>query len=177
MLLPGPARELLLSGNLSERNTAGVIHWAVGAESEHRPEKPGLHSHKSVDFGKTHNMPIGHPMHQHRCAPAALGQWQTLIEHGNLAAHADPEVRALAAHYGNPDEILRKDFVHPIPGITIAGKYYEDYGKDPGRVVGAWGAGNRRRTQAFRAFQIAPRLREQHGYAEITLELRAKVFG
>jgi hypothetical protein len=31
--------------------------------------------------------------------------------------------------------------------------------------------------QAFRAFQIAPRLRERHGYAEITPALRAKIFG
>ena len=31
--------------------------------------------------------------------------------------------------------------------------------------------------QAFRTFQIAPRLREQHGYAEITPALRAKIFG
>ena len=31
--------------------------------------------------------------------------------------------------------------------------------------------------QAFRTFQIAPRLREQHGYAEITPGLRAKIFG
>ncbi len=31
--------------------------------------------------------------------------------------------------------------------------------------------------QAFRAFQIAPELREAHGYPEITPELRAKIFG
>ncbi len=31
--------------------------------------------------------------------------------------------------------------------------------------------------QAFRAFQIAPALRERHGYPEITPALRAKVFG
>jgi predicted TIM-barrel fold metal-dependent hydrolase len=31
--------------------------------------------------------------------------------------------------------------------------------------------------QAFRAFQIAPALREKHGYPEITPQLRAKIFG
>ena len=31
--------------------------------------------------------------------------------------------------------------------------------------------------QAFRSFQIAPALRERHGYPEITPALRAKVFG
>jgi hypothetical protein len=82
-------------------------------------------------------------MHQHNVLPTyqvrvrGTGQWQTLIEHGNLAALSDPEVRALAARYGDPDELLRKDFVHPIPGITIPGKY-DDYGKDPGRWWQRW---------------------------------------
>jgi hypothetical protein len=31
--------------------------------------------------------------------------------------------------------------------------------------------------QAFRTFQIAPALREKHGYAEITPALRTKIFG
>jgi uncharacterized protein len=31
--------------------------------------------------------------------------------------------------------------------------------------------------QAFRTFQIAPQMREKHGYAEITPALRAKIFG
>ena len=31
--------------------------------------------------------------------------------------------------------------------------------------------------QAFRTFQIAPELRAKHGYAEITPQLRAKIFG
>jgi hypothetical protein len=31
--------------------------------------------------------------------------------------------------------------------------------------------------QAFRSFQIAPELRERHGYAEMTPALRAKIFG
>src|SRR4051794_5475988 len=59
MLLPVSARELLLGGNLSERNVAGVIYWAVGAEAEHGLEKPGAVSPKTVEFGKQHNVPIG----------------------------------------------------------------------------------------------------------------------
>jgi hypothetical protein len=31
--------------------------------------------------------------------------------------------------------------------------------------------------QAFRTFQISPEFRERYGYAEITPELRAKIFG
>jgi len=143
MLLPVPPRELLLGGNLSERNVAGVIHWAMGTESEHGPEVAGMHSPKSVEFGKKYNVPIGHSMHQHNLLPtyqvrlSDTHQWRTLIEHGDLASLNDPEVRALAARYGNPDEILRKDFVHPIPGITIPGKY-DDYGKNPGEWWKQW---------------------------------------
>jgi len=143
MLLPVPPRELLLGGNLSERNVAGVIHWAVGTESEHGPEVPGMNSPKSIEFGKKYNVPIGHSMHQHNVLPTYqvrirdTGQWQTLIEQGNLTSLSDPEVRALAARYGNPDEILRKDFVHPIPGITIPGNY-DDYGKNPGEWWKQW---------------------------------------
>ena len=143
MLSQVPPRELLRGGNLSERNVAGVIHWAVGTEAEHGPEVAGKPSPKSIEFGKKHNVPIGHAMHQHNVLPTyqvrirGTGQWQTLIEHGNLASLSDPEVRALAARYGNPDDILRKDFVHPIPGITIAGKY-DNYGKNPGEWWKKW---------------------------------------
>ncbi len=138
-----PPRELLRGGNLSERNVAGVIHWAVGAEAEHGPEVAGKPSKKSIEFGQKTNVPIGHAMHQHNLMPTyqvrirGTGQWQTLIEHGNLASLNDAEVRALAARYGNADEILRKDFVHPIPGITIAGKYVT-YGKNPGDWWKQW---------------------------------------
>lgn len=143
MLSQVPPRELLRGGNLSERNVAGVIHWAVGTEAEHGPEVAGKPSPKTIEFGKKHNVPIGHAMHQHTVLPTyqvrirGTGQWQTLIEHGNLTSLSDPEVRALAARYGNADEILRKDFVHPIPGVTVAGKY-DSYGKNPGEWWKKW---------------------------------------
>lgn len=143
MLSQVPPRELLRGGNLSERNVAGVIHWAVGTEAEHGPEVAGKPSPKSIEFGKKHNVPIGHAMHQHTVLPTyqvrirGAGQWQTLIEHGNLSSLNDPEVRALAARYGDADEILRKDFIHPIPGITVPGKY-DSYGKNPGEWWKKW---------------------------------------
>lgn len=143
MLLPVPPRELLRGGNLSERNVAGVIHWAMGTEAEHGAEVPGKPSPKTIEFGKKHNVPIGHSMHQHSVLPTyqvrirGTGQWQTLIEHGDLTSLNDPEVRALAARYGNPDQLLRKDFVHPIPGVNVPGKY-DTYGKNPGEWWQKW---------------------------------------
>lgn len=143
ILAPVSPRELLNGGNLSERNVSGVIHWAVGTESQHGPEAPGAISPKTVEFGKKHNVPMGHSMHQHNVMPTYqvrirdTGQWQTLIEHGQLGSLSDPEVRALAARYGDPDKLLRKDFVHPLPGINVPGNY-EDYARNPGAYWTQW---------------------------------------
>jgi hypothetical protein len=145
ILQPVSPRTLLEGGNLSERNVGGVIHWAFGTEVANDPEVPGggRYSPKTVEFGKKHNVPIGHSMHNHSLLPTyqirirGTGQWQTLIEHGNLTAWNDPEVIALAARYGDPAEILRKDFVHPIPGVNVPGNY-DDYGRDPGAWWTRW---------------------------------------
>jgi hypothetical protein len=143
ILAPVSPRELLNGGNLSERNVSGVIHWAVGTESQHGPEAAGAISPKTLEFGKKHNVPVGHSMHQHNVMPTYqvrirdTGQWQTLIENGQLGSLSDPEVRALAARYGDPDQLLRKDFVHPLPGINAPGKY-EDYARDPGAYWKRW---------------------------------------
>ena len=143
ILAPVSPRELLNGGNLSERNVSGVIHWAVGTESQHGPEVAGAISPKTVEFGKKYNVPVGHSMHQHNVMPTYqvrirdTGKWQTIIEHGQLASLSDPEVRALAARYGDPDKLLRKDFVHPLPGINAPGTY-ESYARDPGAYWTRW---------------------------------------
>jgi len=43
----------------------------------------------------------------------------------------DPEVRKIAAKYGDPDEFLREKWIPPIPGINVPGDYMKDYGTDP----------------------------------------------
>ena len=53
-----------------------------------------------------------------------------MIDKGRLAALDDPEVRALAAKYGDPDELLREDFIPGVPGINMEGNYM-DYARDP----------------------------------------------
>ncbi len=57
-----------------------------------------------------------------------------VIERGRLAAYDDPDVRDLASRYGDPDRLLRDDWVPDIPGITVDGSY-EAYAADPGRWV------------------------------------------
>jgi len=80
---------------------------------------------------------------------AELGStWRFLMRDPEQAAHA---IGKLVKHCG-PDNVL--------------------WGTDS-----IWYGSPQDQIQAFRAFQIARRLREQHGYAEITPGLRAKIFG
>ena len=43
----------------------------------------------------------------------------------------DPEVRQLAAKFGDPDEMLREEFIPGIPGINMEGDYMRDYATNP----------------------------------------------
>ncbi|PYO80841.1 MAG: amidohydrolase [Gemmatimonadetes bacterium] len=80
---------------------------------------------------------------------AELGStWRFLMRDPDQAAHA---IGKLVKHCG-PDNVL--------------------WGTDS-----IWYGSPQDQIQAFRAFQIAPALREKHGYSEITPELRAKIFG
>ena len=44
----------------------------------------------------------------------------------------DPEVRALASRYGDPDYILAEDWIPEVPGINAPGDYLKDYAANPG---------------------------------------------
>jgi hypothetical protein len=136
--------EVLEGVNLSERNVAGVIHWAFGAEVSMGPEsKPGQWDPKTIAFSEEHTLPKGHSMHNHNTMPTVqvrirdLDQWVTLIEHGGLTALDDVYVRALASRYGNPSAILRRDYIPALPGINAPGKY-DDYAKHPGAYWTKW---------------------------------------
>jgi hypothetical protein len=61
----------------------------------------------------------------------ADGSTELLIEDGRLKALDAPEVRELAARYGDPDAMLSEDWVPAIPGINMEGDYYKDYANDP----------------------------------------------
>jgi len=80
---------------------------------------------------------------------AELGStWRFLMREPGQAAHA---IGKLVKHCG-PDNVL--------------------WGTDS-----IWYGSPQDQIQAFRAFQIAPALRDKHGYTEVTPELRAKIFG
>lgn len=115
--------------NMSERNRSGVFHWGIGAESYH-PEV--------TKFAKEHNLAHehgGHAAHTYfntySIKLRKTGEWRKLIDKGRLTALDDPEVRSLASHYGEPDELLKEDWIPAIPGINYPGDYMRDYGNDP----------------------------------------------
>ncbi len=139
--------EILVGNNMSERNAGGVIHWSFGSEVKNGPEpdkEKAQRSPKSFAFGEKHNLPIGHALHNHTLLPTYQvrlrdgGQWITLIDYGQITASNDPEVRALASRYGSPDEILARDWIPELPGITTPGNYDEDYSSNPGRHWTNW---------------------------------------
>ena len=62
-------------------------------------------------------------------------RWIALIEKGRLVSLDNPEVRALASRYGNPDQLLTEDWRPEIPGINAPGDYRTDYAPDPWKTV------------------------------------------
>jgi len=137
--------EILQGDNFSERNVGGVIHWSFGVEIKHGPEQGNVGmSPASLEFAREHQLPVGHGMHHHSLLPTYQvrlrdsGNWLTLIEHGLIQTYNDPEVRALASRYGNPDEMLQRDWIPELPGITSAGDYNSDYASDPGSFWINW---------------------------------------
>ncbi len=135
--------EVLQGINLSERNVSGVIHWAFGSEAAMGPDKIGEWAKETRQFSITNTLPMGHSLHHHNLLPTMqvrireLNQWITLLEHGGLTSLGDVQVRALASRYGNPDTILRRDYVTGIPGVNAPGSY-DAYARNPGAHWVAW---------------------------------------
>ena len=59
----------------------------------------------------------------------------TLLDKGHMTSLDNPEVRALASRYGNPDELLTEDWRPDVPGINAPGNYLNDYAPDPWKTV------------------------------------------
>ncbi len=135
--------EVLEGINLSERNVAGIVHWAFGTEVAMGPDKPGDWDAQTIAFSEQNALPMGHSMHNHNVLPTfqvrirELDQWVTLVEHGGLKALEDVGVRALASRYGNPAQILARDYVTALPGINAPGSY-DEYARHPGAYWIKW---------------------------------------
>ena len=80
----------------------------------------------------------GH-LHVHLFFPSLVietpkGEELTVIDKGHLTALDDPQVRDLAAKYGDPDRILAAEWSPGVPGIDAPGSY-EEYAREPARFI------------------------------------------
>ncbi len=116
---------LLSSGGAEwERRRSGMIHIGLGTSWRSQYE----------DWAAKHGLLYGH-LHIHLLFPtldvtASSGQTIRVIEGGRLTAMDDPEVRAVAEKSGDPNELLREDWIPQVPGINAPGSY-ESYARDP----------------------------------------------
>lgn len=124
---PSNIRQLSSGGFEWERRRAGIIHCGVGTR---------WRSSEEVWAGER-GLLYGH-LHVHLMTPTLTVETPSgdvpVIKSGRLAAYDDPDVRDLAATYGDPDQLLSDDWIPEIPGITVAGSYKE-YAADPARWV------------------------------------------
>jgi hypothetical protein len=134
-------QELHEDGNTSpERARSGVIHWGLGIRLWHDPDAP-TESKVWADFTKQHNVPFDHGWHTHtyfttyKVRLRNADKWVNLLDKGRMVSLDDPEVRALASRYGDPDYLLAEDWIPEMPGINAPGDYMKDYAQRPGEYA------------------------------------------
>lgn len=124
--------------NIWERTRSGVIHWGIGRDISLAKASfyPQGGSGPEGEFFREHpETPTGH-VHVHNyfitmVVTNADGSTTTVIDKGHLTALDNPKVRQEAAKFGDPDQLLREDWIPAIPGINIPGDYHNDYAADP----------------------------------------------
>ncbi len=140
------------TGNTSpERVRSGVIHWGLGIRLWHDPDAP-TESKKWREFTEEHNVAFDHGWHTqtyfttYKVRLRNANKWVNLLEKGHMTSLDNPEVRALASRYGDPDYLLTEDWIPEVPGINAPGDYLKDYAPNPGaygfKVMERAGAGS-----------------------------------
>jgi hypothetical protein len=120
--------ERLSSGGFEwERRRAGIIHCGLG--TRWRSSEEVWAGERRILYGHLHV----HLMSATMVVETPQGD-VPVIESGRLSAYDDPDVRDLAARFGDPDHLLCDDWIPEIPGITVPGDYAE-YAKDPTRFI------------------------------------------
>lgn len=115
-----------------ERGRSGVIHWGFGVSIP----VTASYSKEYNEKVRAEKLTRGH-FHIHTYfntvdIETRDGKTVRIVDKGRLTFLDDPEVRQVAAKYGNPDEILREDWIPAVPGINVKGDYMKDYAFDPG---------------------------------------------
>src|SRR5262245_41987447 len=126
------------TGNTSpERVRSGVIHWGLGIRLWHDPDAP-TESKKWREFTEEHNFPFDHGWHTqtyfttYKVRLRNANKWVNVLDKGHMTSLDNPEVRALASRYGDPNYLLTEDWIPEVPGINAAGDYLKDYAPAPG---------------------------------------------
>jgi hypothetical protein len=125
---PSNVLKLSSGGNEIERSRSGVIH--VGFGTRWRGESERWAAQKRIKYGHLHV----HLLFATYRITTPDGKELSVIENGRLKVLDDPEVREMARKYGNPEELLREDWVPKVPGISSGGKY-EEYARDPAEYM------------------------------------------
>ncbi len=125
--------------NASERNRAGIQHLAFSYDSTDPAD---------LAYAKQRDLPLGqgqHDFHMHNYFPTIkwklrdTGEWITIADKGMVKMYDDPEIRALAARYGDPELIFRYEWIPSLPGINVAGDYQKDFAPNPwGWLMSEW---------------------------------------
>ncbi|MBI4483071.1 MAG: hypothetical protein HY652_09295 [Acidobacteria bacterium] len=104
------------------RNRTGIFHIGIG-------------QHLATAWAAARGLPGGHFHVMMWFATYRIKQRNGIevktVDKGHLTALDDPQVRQVAARFGNPDELLREDWIPAIPGINSPGDYSRDYAQDP----------------------------------------------
>ena len=112
-----------------ERARTGIIHWGIGVVGGALPGGP------ISKWANERDLPEGH-FHVHTYfttfeIETEDGEKIKVLDKGHLTALDDPEIRALAAQYGDPDQLLQEGWIPAIPGINVDGDYWRDYANNP----------------------------------------------
>lgn len=129
---------MMATGNTSpERVRSGVIHWGLGIRLWHDPDAP-TESKKWREFTEEHNVAFDHGWHTqtyfttYKVRLRNANKWVNLLDKGHMTSLDNPEVRALASRYGDPNYLLTEDWIPEVPGINAPGDYLKDYAPNPG---------------------------------------------
>ncbi len=123
-----------------ERARSAVIHWGLGIRLWHDPDAP-TESKVWKEFTEKNNVPKDHGWHTHtyfttyQIKLRNADKWVKLLDKGRMTSLDDPEVRALASRYGDPNYLLAEDWIPEVPGVNAPGDYLKDYAPNPGKYA------------------------------------------
>ncbi len=125
---PNNIRRLSSGGFEWERRRSGTVHLGFGTAWRGPEERWAGEQH--LVYGHLHV----HLMYATITLTTASGKEYLILDHGRLTALDAPEVRELAARFGDPDDLLTDDWKPKIPGISVPGSY-DEYARDPASYI------------------------------------------